>query len=111
MMKLLIQSLIRQKDNGSTVHIVYDNHTTKVGSVNSLEDYIKLQLLYSQHLDIALSFKSMDSDSSDAYSVQAADYVANALYSHFEYGNDLYYNRIKGIIHVNKKFPYKHFGK
>ena len=111
MMKLLIQSLIRQKDNGSTIHIIYDNHTTKVGSVNSLEDYIKLQLIYSQKLDIDLDFRSMDSDSSNAYSVQAADYVANALYSHFEYKNDQYYNRIKRIVHVNKRFPYKFFGK
>ena len=106
-----MQSLVRTRDNGNRIHIVYDNHTTKVGSVNSLEEYIKLTLIYSRHLNIDLEFKSMDSDASDAYPVQGADYVANALYSHFEYGNDLYYNRIKDKAYIKMEFPYKLFGK
>lgn len=111
LMKLLISHLISEKDNGTSIQVIYDNHTTKVGSVNSMEEYLKIVLLYERGLDISLSFLSMDSDDAHAYAVQAADYVANALYGHFEYGDQLYYKQITPIIHKPLFFPSKLFGR
>lgn len=53
----------------------------------------------------------MDSDDRNAYPVQAADYVANALYGWFEYEDPIYYDRFHSKIHHALKFPYKNFGK
>ena len=111
LMKILITHLISEKDNGTSIQVIYDNHTTKVGSVNSMEDYLKITLLLEQALDITIDFLSMDSDDANAYAVQAADYVANALYGHYEYGDKLYYKKITSIIHKALFFPVQFFGK
>ena len=111
MMKLLVESLITSKDKKKSIQIIYDNHSTKVGSLNSMDDYLRLDLNYEKGYDIDLSFKRMDSDASDAYPVQAADYVANALYAKYEYDESVYYNLFKHIIHSQLRFPTKKFGK
>lgn len=41
--------------------------------------------------------------------VQAADYVANALYGYFEYTDGLYYSQFKSCIDKKLKFPSKTF--
>ena len=91
LMRLLIDQLISEKDNGTTINIICDNHTTKVASANSFSDYIRLHLIYEKDLHINLKIKYMDSDANDAYIVQAADYVANALYGYYEYDVNIYY--------------------
>lgn len=53
----------------------------------------------------------MDSDDRNAYPVQAADYVANALYGWYEYNDKIYYDRFKFKIRNALRFPYKNFGK
>lgn len=111
LMKLLISSLVSEKDNGAKLNIICDNHTTKIASGNSFEEYIKLQLLYEKQYDLDLNIVYMDSDDRNAYPVQAADYVANALYGWYEYGDKLYYNRFKSKIHNALKFPVRPFGK
>ena len=68
-------------------------------------------LLYEKEYDIKLNIIYMDSDDRSAYPVQAADYVANALYGCFEYKDKIYYNRFRSKIHASITFPYKYFGK
>ncbi len=109
LMRLLIDRLVSQKDNGNTINIICDNHTNKVGSVNSFEEYIKLHLIYEKNYDIQLNVEYMDSDDRHAYPVQAADYVANALYGYFEYTDGLYYSQFKSCIDKKLKFPSKTF--
>lgn len=111
LMKLLIDRLVSEKDNNTTLNIICDNHTTKIASGNSFEEYIKLHLLYEKEYDIKLNIIYMDSDDRSAYPVQAADYVANALYGCFEYKDKIYYNRFRSKIHASITFPYKYFGK
>lgn len=111
LMRLLIEKLVTEKDNGTTVHIICDNHTTKVASANSFSDYIKLYLLYERGLNISLNIRYMDSDAKDAYIVQAADYAANALYGFFEYKDPIYMNRFAHKIGTKIHFPWKLFGK
>ncbi|WP_026520177.1 DUF3800 domain-containing protein [Butyrivibrio sp. FCS006] len=111
LMRILMDHLLSKDDEGSTIHVIYDNHTTKVGSVNSLEEYLLLHFVYDKGYNLDLKFKCMDSDSSDAYVVQAADYAANAIYSHFEYNVNTYYDLLKLVTKHKIKFPTKSFMK
>ena len=83
--KILISRLITEKDTGTTINILFDNKTTKIASKNSLREYIIAYIVYEEGLDVTIHFEYKDSDASDAFIIQAADYVANALYSKYEY--------------------------
>lgn len=109
--KLLISRLISYKDEGTTVNIIFDNKTTKIASKNSLREYIIAHLVYEEGLDVNINFEYKDSDAGDAFIIQAADYVANALYSKFEFRNTIYSNLLETKINVKQLFPYKNFGK
>lgn len=109
--KILIAKLITKIDNGTTINIIFDNKTTKISSKNSLREYIIAYLLYEEGLDINIHFEYKDSDACDAYIIQAADYVANAVYSEYEYGNCIYTDILKSKISIKQHFPYKNFGK
>ena len=111
LMKILIDSLVSESDNSTILNIICDNHTTKIASGNSFEEYIKLHLIYEKDYDIKLNIIYMDSDDRNAYPVQAADYVANALYGWYEYNDKIYYDRFKFKIRNALRFPYKSFGK
>lgn len=111
LMRLLIEHIVSDIDDGTIINILCDNHTTKVASANSFSDYIKLFLLYEKDLNIKLNIQYLDSDSKNAYVIQAADYVANALYGYYEYGEGLYYNLYKHIVNHKLLFPRKSFGK
>ena len=91
--KILISRLITEKDTGTKINILFDNKTTKIASKNSLREYI-----------------IKDSDAKDAFIIQAADYVANALYSKYEYKKDIYANLFSHKINITQHFPYKTFG-
>jgi hypothetical protein len=109
--KLLIERLVTKEDNGTKLNIICDNHTTKVGSVNSFKEYIKIFLLFEKEYDIELNIEYIDSDDRNAYPVQAADYVANILYGLYEYNDDVYSKILKGTINHSLEFPPKLFGK
>lgn len=111
LMRLLIEKLISVNDNGTTINIICDKHSTKVASGNSFSDYIKLFLLYEKNYDVKLNIHYMDSNDKNAYIVQAADYIANALYGYYEYGDKIYYERFKSKLHSILLFPWKLFGK
>lgn len=108
--KLLISRLITAKDTGTKINILFDNKTTKIASKNSLKDYIIAYLNYEQGLNVNINFEYKDSDAGDAYIIQAADYVANAIYTCYEYDNNLYSNILKPKIVIAEQFPYKTFG-
>ena len=111
LMKLLVCDIISFADTGRTINIMYDMHSTKVGSVNSLEEYIKASLIYEKGYNLKLNFKSYDSDASNAYHIQAADYVANAIYTKYEYGVEDYYRVLAPNLNKVQRFPYRLFGK
>lgn len=110
-MKILIDGLVGNKDRGSKLNIISDNKTLKVHSKNSFEDYIKIYLNYERKLDIDISVRYLDSDALDAYIVQAADYVANAIYNFYENNNNIFFDIINPIINKCEKFPRSKFGK
>lgn len=109
--KILISKLITKADEGKTVNILFDNKTTKIASKNSLREYIIAYIVYEQGLDVNINFEYKDSDAGDAFIIQAADYIANGLYAHYEYSNEIYENLIRKNVKVVQHFPYKNFGK
>jgi hypothetical protein len=81
-----------------------------VGSVNSFSDYIKLYLNYERGLGIDIKVEYLDSDARDAYVIQAADYVANAIYAKYEFNEELYFNLLVPALHKKLEFPWQKFG-
>jgi len=109
--KLLIDKLVTIKDKGSKINILCDNKTTKVASANSFKEYIITHLNYECRYGLDLNIAFKDSNAGDSYIIQAADYVANAIYAHYEYGIELYKNQIDHKINVADHFPLSKFGK
>lgn len=109
--KILISKLITKDDEGTKINILFDKKTTKITSKNSLKEYIIAHIVYEEGLNVDINFEYKDSDAGDAFIIQAADYVANALYNKFEYGNDIYADIVKPVLNETQCFPYKNFGK
>ncbi|MEK7478580.1 MAG: DUF3800 domain-containing protein [Patescibacteria group bacterium] len=88
------------------IMILLDNHSTKVKSINSLADYIKIKAYtqwgYTNNLNICY----VDSKSSKI--VQATDVVSNAIYAKYTYKKDHFYKML--TISESIKFPYNKFG-
>lgn len=107
MLKFVIEPVARQKGLKHLV-INLDKRTIKVQSINSFENYIKIHLNYELNLDIKVDVKYLESHNS--YGIQAADFVANAVYSKYEFGYDYCYNLIEDKIAQSELFPRKFFG-
>ena len=104
----LFSFLVRKtiKSTSDDITIMLDNHSTKVKSINSLSDYIKIkaytQWNYRQNLNICYV------NSKDSKIVQATDVIANAVYAKYTYGKTHFYKMI--TISESIKFPYAKFG-
>jgi len=109
--KLLLDRVITEQNANKTVNILCDNKTTKVSAANSLGDYIKLHFNYEKRYNINLKVEYLDSDAGNAYIIQAADYVANAIYSKYEYNYSWYYNILSPKIDIKAEFPWQKFSK
>ncbi len=108
--KILLAKMIGKEDSGKVIHILCDNHTTKITSLNSFADYIKIYFNYEQDLGIDIDVQYLDSDSAEAYVIQAADYVANAVWTRYEYNYDTYADILNKKYQIQERFPYKMFG-
>jgi hypothetical protein len=89
------------------VSILLDNHTTKVKSINSLKDYIKIKAYFEWGFTHKLNISYVDSKNSKV--IQAADVVANAIYAKYVYGKEHLYKML--TINESIKFPFAKFGK
>lgn len=104
--KLIIPIAKEQINKKLTLNI--DKRSIKVGSTNSFEDYIKIQLNYELKLNIDIKVHYIESQNS--LSIQAADFVSNAIYAKYEYNNNYYYDILKPKIQNFEKFPYANIG-
>lgn len=93
------------------VNLILDNKSIKVKSLNSFEEYIKIHLNYRYSLNTDIKVEYRDSAAKNAYNIQAADYVANAIFSYYEYGYDRYYKILENKISKRELFPSRRFGK
>jgi Protein of unknown function (DUF3800) len=103
----LFKFLVRRtiKSTNEDIEILLDNHSTKVKSINSLADYIRLLAITDWKFKHQLNIHYVDSK--DSKVVQAADVVANAIYARYTYGKAHFYNMI--TISQSIKFPFAKF--
>jgi len=109
LVRLLLDKVIKKDFKGQKLNIWMDNHSTKVGSVNSLEDYINIRLNIERELNLDIKVEYIESDARNALVIQAADYIANSIYSNVEYKKNSFYKMFKGKIGEGKLFPWNKF--
>jgi hypothetical protein len=106
LMKLLLDKLITEADKNSKINIIRDDISTKAGSKNSFREYISIHFNYELQYNLDLNIEYKNSGSGDAYIIQAADYVANALYTQYEHNKGNYAAIIEGKQNINILFPH-----
>lgn len=102
-MHLVKQAISNAKED---VNLLIDEHTIKVGSINSLKDYLRIKAYtewgFVNELNICFT------DSKNSKLVQVTDLAANAIYARYNYNKKHLYNMLN--ISQSIKFPYKKFG-
>jgi Protein of unknown function (DUF3800) len=107
MLQFLIVPVAKQPSVSSLV-INLDKRTIKVKSTNSFADYIKIKLNYELGYSVSVEVNYIESHNS--YAIQAADFVANAINTKYEFGKKCYYDLISNKVVQRELFPYKYFG-
>lgn len=100
----LVNKTIRSTREDIT--ILLDNHSTKVKSINSLADYIRIKAITQWGYINRLHISYVDSKNSKV--VQATDVIANAIYAKYIYGKEHFYNML--TVSESIKFPASKFG-
>ena len=102
--KFLIKDIVSNTKEDINIHV--DEHTIKVSSINSLQDYLRIQAYtewgFSYNLNIIFT------DSKNSKLIQVADLAANIIYARYNYNRSHLYNLLN--ISESIKFPYKKFG-
>jgi hypothetical protein len=103
----IFQHLIKPiiKNSTADLEIILDNHSTKVKSINSLSDYIKIKAYAEWNVQWNLNIHYMDSKQCKL--LQMADLIANSIYGHYLYKKNHLYNLLK--IDHSIKFPHGKF--
>jgi hypothetical protein len=95
------------KGASGDIEIVFDNHTTKVASRNSLAEYIKLEA-YSKW-GVSHKVDVQYCDSHRMYCLQAVDIVSNSVFSKYAYSNGHLYNLLQTKYQHKVRFPCQKF--
>lgn len=106
--KILLENLIKWEliTSSDILRIKLDNKSIKVGSANSLIEYLKGEFFFS-----GLNLESIDYlDSSKKYEIQMADFICNHYWRFFEKNSGI---RAKKECYKRYivYFPYDNFGK
>ena len=94
------------KTSTESISILTDNHSLRVGSKNSLADYIKAKAYFEWGVKNPISLQYYDSKTCRA--IQVADLMANTVFSKYMQNKDHLYNFLK--IKNSIKFPAGKFG-
>lgn len=100
----LVQPIITQADED--INFIVDEHSVKVGSLNSLKDYVRVKAYYEWGFRRQINIMFTDSKSSKL--VQMADVIANVVYNRYAYDRMNLYEMLN-IAH-SIRFPYAWFG-
>ncbi|OGY96561.1 MAG: hypothetical protein A2122_02535 [Candidatus Liptonbacteria bacterium GWB1_49_6] len=104
LLSFLVKKTIKSAHEDIT--LLLDNHSTKVKSINSLADYVKIKAFTQWGFTHNLNIRYVDSRSSKV--VQATDVASNAIYAKYTYGKDHFYSKL--TISESIKFPASKFG-
>ena len=81
------------------IEVMIDNHSTKVGSLNSLHDYLKMECYAKSSFNF--NFNSRFVDSHKDYGIQIVDLISNSIFSKYNHSKNTLYN-----INLNIYTPY-----
>ncbi len=98
---LLLEDIILEAQNN--VDIILDNHSTKVGSLNSLHEYLKIKAFTEWGYNY--NFRSQFMESHKVWGIQMIDVIANSIFTHYNYNKSSLY-KITKHYYKSKKFPY-----
>lgn len=87
------------------INMLIDEHTIKVGSINSLKDYLRIKAYTEWGFENELNISFTDSKNSKL--VQTADLAANTIYARYNYNKKHLYSMLN--ISESIRFPYKKF--
>lgn len=102
----LLKPILKGADQN--VHIILDNHSIKVRSLNSLKDYIKIEAYTKWGFKKDIKFEYQDSK--NYKNLQAADVVANAIYAKYNYNKNHLYSLLSNKYKYRIRFPETKFG-
>ncbi|MFP3322057.1 DUF3800 domain-containing protein [Planococcus sp. SIMBA_160] len=108
MLQFIVAEVVKDR-NVKELEINLDKRSIKVASGNSFEDYIKIKVNYEFSLDVNITVNYFESHNS--YAIQAADFVANAVNTKYEYGAPFCYDLLNEKIVQSELFPRRYFGK
>ncbi|MFW5719668.1 MAG: DUF3800 domain-containing protein [Candidatus Dojkabacteria bacterium] len=103
---ILIKSILEKCNED--IHIIIDNHTTKVTSANSLSDYIKALAFGEWGFRNTIRIDFMDSKA--VKGLQAVDLIANPIWSKYNYNKPHLYELSTNHYRSKLLFPFTKFG-
>jgi len=105
----LLNFLLKQIIKGASenIDIILDNHSVKVNSINSLQDYIRIKAYTDWNFQNELTFKHMNSE--DCKNLQVIDVIANIVWQKYNYKTDHLYNFLERYFLYRIKFPFNKF--
>jgi hypothetical protein len=105
----LLAREIAKKYPTQDISILFDERTTKVASMNSLSDYIRIKLYTMVGFYGNITVDQANSKSS--LGLQAADVISNTIYQSIKSGKQHFLKIIESRIESRQHFPQGKFGK
>ena len=100
---------IAKKYPTQDIHMLFDERTTKVASMNSLSDYIRIKLYTMTGFYGNITVDQANSKSS--LGLKAADVISNTIYQSIKSGKQHFLKIIESRIESRQHFPQGKFGK
>ncbi len=108
LLSFIVVNVIRKNKNLPKLVFHLDNHTIKIGSLNSFEEHIKIKAIENFYFG-EIEVKYFESHKHNL--IQYADIISNVVFGKYEKGREHLYNLFKDKIKTSFKFPIKEFGK
>jgi hypothetical protein len=99
MLGLIIPDYVTQEPE---FHLVTDERSMKVQSLNSLKDYLQVKLWFDIGCKTVVAHQP--GDSSKNYSLQFVDWIAHCVWSRYEDGEDACFQILRPVMKVRQLF-------
>lgn len=108
LLSFIVVNAIRKNRKLPKLIFHLDNHSIKIGSLNSFEEHIKIKAIENFYFG-KIEVQYFDSHKHNL--IQYADVISNVVYGKYEKGREHLYNLFSNKIKTSFKFPQKEFGK